>query len=345
MEYIKKALNMCCKNCCAKRKSSEDSGVRIILPSNKTFASRSGSSIRTTTFTYLAQPNFYIPMSDDKFIPSPPSNRRKQSAPPILTQMVPVQPFAAYSPTNEKMHSSAHEPIIHIEEHSNEPVSDNHNNNHPSLVDTSIYKSTESVCSSHGTLSPSTRPKYNNKRLSVAQLASHSRRSSMSSFDISRDEVDSDMYESSELLHDVSSNGKLCYSVSYDSDFEQLTVTIISARNLWNPEQNCIVTDSFVKVSIFPPLKKKVTKTATAVQHGSSSPTYDETIAMDGVAQYMLSQHVIKLTVFAIDKLSKRRKLGLVNHQFCDFQADNQGKKIWSHIYPDGEVCFAFSML
>ena len=343
MEYIKKCLNSCletcCKSCCIKRKDSSSS-VQIILPHSRKSPSGHGL-LSQSTFTYLAQPDFHIPLTvttsneEKRTSLSTPPTRRKSSAPPVLTRASMVQPMPSYSCSQTKSIHSFIEPQITIEEDSGDEPTDNINNNSSILeVSTHKWKSVDSITSPGSPIRP---PLTSQKRLSVA--ACHSRRSSMSSFDISRDEVDSDMYESGELSHDVNSNGKLCFSVQYDHEFEQLTVTVISAKNLWNSEHNSVVLDSFVKVSIQPHLKKKPVKNTTAICKGSPNPLFDEVFTMDGITSASLPMHAVKLTVYMLDKSSRRKKLGVVHYRLDQhIYPDDHAKRIWRHVYGDGDV-------
>lgn len=316
-----------------KRKDSSSS-VQIILPTSRKSTSSQGL-LSKSTFTYLAQPEFHIPLTSsssniEKRDLSALPTRRKSSAPPVLTRPSMVQPMPF---TQAHSIHTFSEPQITIEEDTLD-VEDNKNNNSISSYPDSMWKSTDSV---HSPSSPSRPPLVHQKRLSVA--ACHSRRSSMSSFDISKDEVDSDMYESGELSHDVNSNGKLCFTVNYDYEFEQLTITVISAKNLWNSEQNLAVSDSFVKVAIQPQLKKKPTKNATATHKGTPNPRYDEVFTMDGISAASLALHSVKLAVFTLDKYSRRRRLGMVQYRLDQhLQLEDQTRRIWRHVYGDGNV-------
>lgn len=338
MEFIKGCLSSCFETCCKnciKRKDSTSS-VQIILPQSRKSPSGHGL-LSKSTFTYLAQPDFHIPLTattsnEEKRTVSTPPTRRKSSAPPVLTRATMVQPMSTYTCSQAKSVHSFIEPQITIEEDSGDETIENLNNN--STAFDSGWRSMDSIASPSSPMRPML---THQKRLSVA--ACHSRRSSMSSFDISKDEVDSDMYESGELSHDVNSNGKLCFSVQYDHEFEQLTVTVISAKNLWNSEQNVVVLDSFVKISVQPHLKKKPTKNTTAICKGTPNPFYDEVFTMDGITGASLPMHSVKLTMYMLDKSSRRKKLGVIHYRLDQhIYPDDHAKRIWRHVYGDGDV-------
>lgn len=335
MEYLKRALNICCRDCCVRRKDS-DSSMQIILPPSKKMSTKDGV-VNSSTYSYIVQPDFFIPdMGSEKPSQTYPNQRqRKQSAPPVLTQTVTVQPLGGARKLSGFMHGRLVEPKSTIQIHVNDDFSDNLNNNSTSIPGRqSPWRSPEGF-------SPTRRP--SNRRLSVAHMGpNHSRRSSMSSFDISRDEVDSDMYESQELLHDANSNGRLCFSVAYDNDFEQLTVNVICANSLYNPEQSAVIKNSCVKVSLIPPPKKKPTKSSTSIQKGTSDPMYDETITFDGITIDTLQQCMVKLEMLGIDRSSKKRLCGVVMHElditYANSSDDKNNKRVWKHIFGEGVV-------
>lgn len=328
MECVKKIL-IRCKDCCVRRKDSSSS-TQIILPTSRKVTSKDGI-VNRSTFTYLPQPDFYIPLGDDRHITSS-GNHRKQSAPPVLTRTVAIQPLCAYA-TTDRMHHSL-EPQIHVEE----DVDVHNQNNNSMSSEERPWRSSESVCSVHSPISPSPRRR---QRLSVANIASnHSRRSSMSSFDISRDEVDSDMYESSELSPDLNSNGKICFSVSYDKEVEQLIVAVHCAKTLWHQELNAIA-ESHVKVSLHPSPTKKMNKIITATQKETANPIFDEKLRINNVPLTSLETIAVNLTIIAVDKSSKKRKLGTVVYKLdasLSRSDEVPEKKIWKHIYGEGMV-------
>ena len=340
MEYVKSALSVCCKNCCFKRKES-DSSTQIIVPTSRKGTTKRGTLASRNTFTYLPQPDFYIPLSEDKPVTTTmsPITKRKQSAPPVMTRTIAIQPISAY--TSREMHKSWGEPQIRIDE---DEDCDNVNNN--SLTLDAGWKSTESVNS----LSPTHRPlsSLGLHRLSVAQIAaSHSRRSSMCSFDISKEDVDSEMYESGDLSQDINSNGKLCFTISYNKQLEQLTVEVISAKNLWNSEQSSVVTESFVKVCTLSGLKRKSAKISTVTRKDTSSPVFDAEIKFDNISSDSLDMLSVKLSVHGGDKQTKKKKLGVVIYQLdnslLQHKENEEHERIWRHIYSDGTVSIFFS--
>lgn len=334
MEYLKKALSVCCQDCCAKRKGSSGS-TQIILPTTQKVQSKQGTLVNRSTFTYLAQPDFYIPFSDEKMITTvSPTTKRKQSAPPVMTRTVAIQPISTYT-QHGHMHSSLGDPQIHVEH-----VSSNVNNNSTPCLD-GACKCSDSESSLYScSLSPTHSGRLASKRLSVAQIAAnHSRRSSLC--DIVREDLDSEMYESgSELCQDLNSNGKICFSITYDEELEILTVYVNRAKSLWNPEYNSSVKDSYVKVRLLSGLKKKSVK--TAVQKGTSNPEYNDKIDFDGIVTDSLHQLSIQLSLYSMDKYSKKKKLGTVtyslNNEIPKTSGDTTRHPIWRHLHREGAV-------
>lgn len=335
MQYLKKALRACCRDCCTQRKDSNGS-TQIILPSSRLVSSKDGTLVSKSTYTFLAQPDFYIPFKDEKMATTimSPTTKRKQSAPPVMTRTIAIQPISAYA-THDRMYTSLGEPQICIEEDTNL----NNFNNNSFTSSASAWKSTESVSS----LSPTHRL-VNKKRLSVAQIAAnHSRRSSMCSFDISKDDLDSDMYGINDLPIETNSGGKICFSFVYDSKFEQLIVSVISGQSLWNVEQSVAVTDSFVKIAILSGSKRKSVKMSTATQRDTSNPSYNEDFRFQNISIESLNSLAVQFTVYSVDGSSKKRKIGIVLHTLDDTIADmhdDTRQHIWKQIYADGVVSY-----
>lgn len=330
MEYLKQCLQLCCKKCIDDdRKDSNASTTKIILPPSRRGSVHPGSAGIPSTYTFLAQPSFRIPNNDEQYnsLSIPLTPRRKQSSPTILMSAVPVQMSFSSSSLLQSVHSMP-DPTIYVED-----FDENWNQKPLELLARS-----DSVPSVNR-LTPTT-PTRSMKRLSLsAGQPGHSRRSSMSSFDISKEEVDSDLYDSCDILPDANSNGRLCFTVNYDKEFEQLTVKVLCAKSLWQHDASSPVHDSYVKVSLLPPYKKKSTKTSTAVQRAAQNPTYDETFVFDKVAVGITETISLKLTVCTFDKSSRKKKLGsIIYHVDTEKAHKNPEAKIWRHLYGTGMV-------
>lgn len=332
MEYLKSALSFCCKDCCRKRKDSASS-TQIIFPTTKKVSTKCGTLVTQGTFTYLPQPDFYVPLSEDKMVMTrtSPVTKRKQSAPPVMTRTIAIQPISDY--TDGCMHKSWGEPTIHIED-----SEDSNQNNNSFTLENSGWKSSESI-NTQSSLSPIHR---NVRRLSVVQIAAnHSRRSSICSLDISKEDLDSEMYESSELGSGSNSNGELCFTVSYKSELQLLTVCVISARSLWMQEYEQPVLDSFVRVTLLSRSKKKLSQASTTVKKGNSDPSYNEDLQFHNITPEKLDG-AVRLSVYSVDRPSKKKKLGIVAYQLCEMSMEAthamEEKPLWRPLYTNGMV-------
>lgn len=332
MELFKRCLRVCCKRCVDERKDS-DASTKIILPPPSRRGSTYPSVTVPQTFTCLAQPDFEIPNSTQySNLTLPVSARRKHSSPSVLTTAVAIQLTGSTSNLMESTISMP-DPAVYIHD-----VDENWNR---TKSDDTLWRCDSTPMVNIHT-SPSSPPSGSKstavKRLSLAAIhATHSRRSSMSSFDISKDEVDSDLYDSSELLPDSESNGRLCFSIHYDPDFDQMNVHVICAKGLRHHDNLSPVHDSYVKVSLMPPCKKKPNKTHTATQRGTEDPLYNETFTFDAISVTKTEYINLKLTVCTFDKSSKRRKLGTIVHKFdADSLQKHSDVKIWRHLTTEG---------
>jgi len=319
MERVKSCYQKCFENCWNKRKYSSDSTMRIVLPS----MSQRNSVATGNTCIILSQPEFHIPGNENMLLnPSSPVNRRKVSVPCTMTSAELVQPRSMSCPNAPQLglsFDSAMDEVFRCKVSS------------PSVSPPG---------SAHG-VSSKTSP-ASTHRLSVhGAPATHSRRSSMSSFDICKEEVDSCLYGSEEDIGDINSCGRLCFSARYED--ERLHVTIICARQLREGEDHN-PRDSRVEIRLSSPKKKVSKNNMTKIQKMTVNPNFNETFTFDMAELGSMDTVTLELVVFIFENNNKRRKLGKVLYALDEDLKGETGQKIWRNIYGKDEVSTGFTL-
>ncbi|XP_064628344.1 synaptotagmin-A-like isoform X2 [Lineus longissimus] len=164
------------------------------------------------------------------------------------------------------------------------------------------------------------------------------RRSSFDAFSIQAKEVDKDLYDSGdEFSHSPRGLGKICFSLSYSTRLNSLTVGIIKAIHL--PAKNIRETaDPFVKVKLLPDKKPKY---ETKTHRGTMNPEFEEYFVFP-IRDGPMEEKVLKLTVCDHDRFSRPLTIGYASFPLGELKkeqiADPDAEEVEGHAVEVGGI-------
>jgi hypothetical protein len=144
------------------------------------------------------------------------------------------------------------------------------------------------------------------------------RRASFDAFSIQAKEVDKDLYDSGdEFSHSPRGLGKICFSLSYSTRLNSLTVGIKKAIHL--PAKNIKETaDPLVKVKLLPDKKPKY---VTKIHRSTLNPEFEEYFVFP-IRDGPMEEKVLKLTICDHDRFSRPVTIGYASFPLSELKKE-----------------------
>uniref|UniRef100_A0A4W3HXS7 Synaptotagmin 15 n=1 Tax=Callorhinchus milii TaxID=7868 RepID=A0A4W3HXS7_CALMI len=157
--------------------------------------------------------------------------------------------------------------------------------------------------------------------------------------------INPDLYklpeDDSEIEFPEGNIGRLWFALHYEQETERLLVTIIKARNLCTQSDT---SNPFVKIYLLPDERRHL---QTKGKHKNNNPQFNESFLFQ-VSSKTLSERILKLSIYDIDRQKKHRHIGHITFPFKHYSFGEEMKIVlWRDLETEdskyGDLQFSLS--